>query len=63
MGTAVHPGIKVMLARYNRKLTPRSSIQSYSPEDNKILNVDNYHFDNYSGNIINNPKELVYNIK
>ena len=63
MGTAVHPGIKVMLARYNRKLTPRSSIQSYSPEDNKILNVENYHFDNYSGNIINNPKELVYNIK
>ena len=60
IGTPVHPGRKTLLTRYNRKLMQKSAIQAYMPEDKKKYNTEIYNFDNYSGNIINNPRDMIY---
>jgi hypothetical protein len=63
MGLPVSSGRKMLLMRYNRKLTPKSYIQPYYPEDTKPYNTANYNFGNYSANIINNPLDKVYDLK
>lgn len=63
MGLPVSSNRKMLLMRYNRKLTPKSYIQSYLPEDKKTYNTDIYNFGNYSANIINNPLDKVYDLK
>jgi hypothetical protein len=62
LGIPISPNRKFMLSRRDRKLLPRSAVYPYDPEerkDNYDMNI--YYFNNYSGNIINNPKDLVYN--
>ena len=60
IGTAISPMRKVMMTRYNRKLMSKSAIQPYNPEDSKQYNTEIYNFENYSGNIINNKRDLLY---
>ena len=53
-----------MMSRRNRKLMPRSAIHPYDPEERRDnYPIDGYYFNNYSGNIINNPKDLIFNPK
>ena len=60
LGFPVSPSRKFLLSRRDRKLMPRSAIQPYDPEEKRDnYSLDIYNFENYSGNIINNPKELV----
>jgi hypothetical protein len=55
---------KFMLSRRDRKLMPRSAIHPYDPDEKKDnFPFDSYYFNNTSGNIINNPKDLIYNPK
>lgn len=64
LGDPTSPMRKFMLSRKDRKLLPRSAIYPYDPEERKDnYATDIYFFHNYSGNIINNPKEFVYNNK
>jgi len=64
IGTPISPMRKFMLSRKDRKLLPRSAIYPYDPEERKDdYPTDIYFFNNYSGNIINNPKEFIYNNK
>ena len=64
LGDPVSPMRKFMLSRRDRKLLPRSAIFPYDPEERKDnYPTDIYFFNNYSGNIINNPKEFIYNNK
>ena len=62
-GTAISPKRKFLKSRRIKKLLPKSSIYPYEPDETKEYNTDMYHFDNSSGNIINNPKDLVFNPK
>ena len=60
LGNTITPQRKFLISRRNRKLMPKSAIQPYDPEEKRYnYQTDNYHFDNYSGNIINNPKDYV----
>lgn len=64
LGDPISPMRKFMLSRRDRKLLPRSAIFPYDPEERKDnYPTDIYFFHNYSGNIINNPKEFIYNPK
>jgi len=64
LGDPISPMRKFMLSRRDRKLLPRSAIYPYDPEERKDnYPIDIYYFYNYSGNIINNPKDLIYNNK
>lgn len=64
LGDPISPVRKFMLSRRDRKLLPRSAIFPYDPEERKDnYATDIYFFNNYSGNIINNPKEFIYNNK
>lgn len=64
VGEPVSPMRKFMLSRRDRRLMPRSSIPPYDPEEQKDnFPFDSYFFYNYSGNIINNPKDLIFNPK
>jgi hypothetical protein len=64
LGEPISPMRKFMLSRRDRKLLPRSAIFPYDPEERKDnYATDIYFFNNSSGNIINNPKEFVYNKK
>lgn len=64
IGTAISPLRKFMLSRFNKKLLPKSAIHPYIPEEQKSnYEIDSYNFNNYSGNIINNPKDMIINIK
>jgi hypothetical protein len=38
----------------------KSAIQPYNPEEKQKFNIEIYNFDNYSGNIINNPRDLLF---
>ncbi len=60
IGIPVSPMRKLMMTRYNRKLMSKSAIQPYSPDDKQKFNSEIYNFENYSGNIINNPRDLLY---
>jgi hypothetical protein len=60
LGYPVSPIRKFLLSRRDRKLMPKSAIQPYDPEEKRHnYQMDNYHFNNYSGNIINNPKDYL----
>lgn len=64
LGDPISPMRKFMYSRRDRKLLPRSAIHPYDPEERKDnYPTDIYYFNNYSGNIINNSKDLVYDIK
>lgn len=64
LGEPISPMRKFLLSRRDKKLLPRSAIFPYDPEERKDnYATDIYFFNNYSGNIIINPKELVYNNK
>jgi hypothetical protein len=64
LGIPVSPIRKFMLSRRKRKLLPKSAIYPYDPEERRNnYPIDIYSFNNYSGNIINNPKDLIYNLK
>jgi hypothetical protein len=64
LGDPISPMRKFMLSRRDRKLMPRSAIYPYDPEERRDnYPTDSYFFHNYSGNIINNPKDLIYNPK
>ena len=60
IGIPVSPLRKLMMTRYNRKLMSKSAIQPYNPEEKTKFNIEIYNFENYSGNIINNPRDLLY---
>ena len=60
IGVPVSPMRKLMMTRYNRKLMSKSAIQPYSPDEKQKFNSEIYNFENYSGNIINNPRDLLY---
>jgi len=61
LGEPISPMRKFMLSRRDRKLLPRSAVPSYDPEERREnYPIDNYYFNNYSGNIIVNPKELIF---
>ena len=60
IGVPVSPMRKLMMTRYNRKLMSKSAIQPYNPDDKQKFNSEIYNFENYSGNIINNPRDLLY---
>jgi hypothetical protein len=60
LGIPHDPMRNIMLMRQNRKLMPRSQIQPYDPQNNRDnYSTENYTFSNYSGNIINNPKDKI----
>lgn len=60
LGYPVSPARKFLLSRRDRKLMPKSAILPYDPDEKRNnYSIDNYSFENYSGNIINNPKDLV----
>ena len=64
LGDPMSPMRKFMMSRRDRKLMPRSAIHPYDPEERKDnYDTDIYHFHNYSGNIINNPRDLIFNTK
>lgn len=63
IGTSISPTRKLLMTRFNRKLMSKSAIQPYVPEDKKKYDTEIYNFDNYSGNIINNPRDLVFSKK
>ena len=64
LGDPVSPMRKFMMSRRDRKLMPRSAIHPYDPQERKDnYDTDIYHFHNYSGNIINNPRDLIFNTK
>lgn len=64
LGEPESPMRKFMISRRCRKLLPRSAIYPYDPEERRDnYPIDSYFFENYSGNIINNPKDLIYNPK
>ena len=64
LGDPISPMRKFMLSRRDRKLMPRSAMHPYDPEERRDnFSTDSYFFHNYSGNIINNPKDLIYNPK
>jgi len=60
IGVPVSPSRKYLMAIKNRKLMTKSDIQSYNPDDKKNFNTEIYNFNNYSGNIINNTKDMIY---
>lgn len=66
-GKTINPMHKYLLSIVNRKKDRkniiRSHITTYDPNDvsKNDFNTDNYHFSNSSGNIINNPHELIIN--
>ena len=63
LGIAESPMRKFMLSRRDKKF-PRSAIAPYDPEERRQnFPTDSYYYNNTSGNIINNPKDLVYNHK
>jgi len=63
-GTPMSPVRKYMLSRRDRKLMPKSSIYPYDPKEQKYnYQTESYYFSNYSGNIINNPRDLIFNPK
>ena len=64
IGDPMSPMRKFMLSRRDRKLMPRSAMHPYDPEERRDnFPTDVYYFHNNSGNIINNPKDLIYNPK
>jgi hypothetical protein len=64
IGDPVSPMRKFLLSRRDRKLMPRSAIPPYDPEERRDnFSIDSYFFHNYSGNIINNPNDLIFNPK
>jgi hypothetical protein len=63
IGTSISPTRKLLMTRFNRKLMSKSAIQPYVPEDKKKYDTEIYNFDNYSGNIINNPRDLIFSKK
>jgi hypothetical protein len=64
LGDPISPMRKFMMSRRDRRLMPRSAIHPYDPEERKDnYDIDSYHFHNYSGNIINNPRDLIFNTK
>lgn len=64
LGEPISPLRKFMMKVKDRKLMPRSAIPPYDPEENDHdYPFDSYFFYNTSGNIINNPKDYVFNPK
>ena len=64
LGKPVDLQIKFLSSRRNRKLLPKSAIHPYDPEERRNnYDPDMYYFTNTSGNIINNPKDMIINIK
>ncbi len=64
LGDPISPMRKFMLSRRDRKLMPRSAIPPYDPEERRHnFPLDSYFFHNFSGNLINNPRDLIYNPK
>jgi len=64
LGTPISPMRKFMLSRRDRRLMPRSAIPPYDPEERRDnFPIDSYFFHNYSGNIINNLNDLIFNPK
>lgn len=64
LGEPVSPMRKFMMARRDRKLMPRSAIPPYDPEEHdRDFPFESYFFQNASGNVINNPRDLVFNLK
>jgi hypothetical protein len=64
LGDPISPMRKFMLSRNDRKLMPRSAIPPYNPEEKRDnFPFDSYFFYNCSGNIINNPKDFIFNPK
>ena len=66
-GYTYNPTIKFMVSsaegRKNRSKIPKSRIYPYDPNEHKdSFNFESYHFDNTSGNLINNPKDLIINL-
>lgn len=63
LGNPVSPMRKFMLSRRDKKLMSKSAIFPYDPDERRDnYSLDIYNFHNYSGNIINNPKDFIYNI-
>ena len=66
LGDPISPARKFLLSRRDRRLMQRSEIHPYDPSDiekkEKFI-PDDKTFKNSSGNIINNPKDLIYNSK
>lgn len=63
IGTPISPKRKFMLSRRDKNLLPKSAIRPYDPDENKDYDMSMYNFNNYSGNIVNNPKDLIINKK
>lgn len=64
LGDPVCPKRSFFLQIKNRNLMQKSSIHPYFPEEHRNnFSSDSYSFKNYSGNIINNPIDLIYNLK
>lgn len=64
LGEPVSPIRKYLIMMNNRKLLPKSFITPYDPSEHRDnYSTDSYYFSNYSGNIINNPKDMIFNSK
>jgi hypothetical protein len=64
LGYPISPMRKFLLSRRDRRLMSRTSIQPYDPAEEKTnYKTDGYQFNNYSGNIINNPRDYIFNPK
>ncbi len=62
LGDPISPMRKFMMSRRDRRLMPRSAIQPYDPDEKRDnYPTDQYFFHNYSGNVINNPKDYIFN--
>jgi len=61
LGETTSPIRKFMMSRRDKRLLPRSAIPPYDPEERRHnFPIDSYYYNNTSGNIINNPKDLIY---
>lgn len=60
LGEPISPMRKFFISRRDRRLLTKSAIQPYDPESEQEYDLSKYSFPNCSGNIINNPKDMIY---